>query len=232
VRSGPLIARFAFVGVLAALVFASDGSGAPLRTVAITSTGPSPSVIRKGYSATLDFVNTDSVSHTVFFVGGHCTLVVPPGPPEIVGRYECLSQARPGTYHYLVDDRFRGTVEVAGLFRSVTVTARVHTIKLGSRVKLQGQLTLANQGAPLCSAYQLVVLVLARHTRSQPFKRIAMFPVGVPSQTKPAVNDRCTYAWQREVRPGLSTTYVARTFGGLYWWRPARSRPFTVQVRP
>jgi hypothetical protein len=74
--------------------------------------------------------------------------------------------------------------------------------------------------------------VLARHDRSQPFKRIAMFPIGGPPQSKKAVDNRCTYTWQRKVRPGQPTTYIAGTFGRLHVFKRATSRPFTVRVRP
>jgi hypothetical protein len=144
---------------------------------------------------------------------------------------------RAGTYYYTTDGKFAGTVHIAGLFRSVTVTARTHTIRLGNRVKLFGRLTLGNQGTPFCAPDggedgRDVMRVLARHDRSQPFKRIAMFPIGGPPQSKKAVDNRCTYTWQRKVRPGQPTTYIAGTFGRLHVFKRATSRPFTVRVRP
>ena len=139
-----------------------------------------------------------------------------------------------GTHRYTVDGRFPGTVHVVGLFRSVTLTARSHSIALGRRLTLEGRLTIDNQNAPFCfAAYRQVMLVLARHDRSQSFKRIAMFPVRASHRlSRHAVNDRCTYTWQRNFRPRLSTTYISKTFGSTYFWKAATSRPLTISVRP
>jgi hypothetical protein len=59
VGSWPLLAKLAFVGVLAALVFASCGSRAALRTVTITATGPSPSTVKISPGGEVLFVNLD-----------------------------------------------------------------------------------------------------------------------------------------------------------------------------
>jgi hypothetical protein len=203
-------------------------------TVTLTPTGPSPTTVTRSASPQvfLDFVNNDSVAHNVVFAGGHCSIDVPPGAAP--GSYECHDggPTRVGTYYYTVDGEFPGTVHVVGLFRSVSVTARPHTIRFGGGVKLLGQLTLDNEGGPFCpSAYRDVILLLARHRPSQPFRRIAMFPISGRPRSKRAVNNRCTYAWQRKVRPVQSTTYIAKTSGGLYAFKPATSRPVTVEVR-
>ena len=220
--------------MVAALVVASDGSaGVKNVTVALTSSGPSPRAvtISAGSTTQLLFVNTDSVAHSVVFAGGHCSFEIPPGEPT-VGENPC-EIASVHTYRYTVDGTFPGTVRVVGLPRSVSLTARAHTIKLGSRVKLQGRLAFDNMGAPFCASGNggRVVLVLARHRPSDPFKRIAMFPAR-GRYSKTAVNNRCTYRWQREVRPGISTTYIAKTFGWNFVYKPARTKPFTVLVRP
>ncbi len=86
-----LIARVALVGVVAALVVASDGSaGVKNVTVALISGGPSPRTvtISAGPTAQLLFVNTDSVTHSVVFAGGHCSFEIPPGEPT-VGENPC-----------------------------------------------------------------------------------------------------------------------------------------------
>jgi hypothetical protein len=232
VGSRLLLARVALLAVLAGLVFVPDGGAVAQKQVivALTASHPSPSRIKKGFDETLAFVNTDSVSHTVFFVGGHCTLVVPPGSPEIVGHYECLGQAHPGTYHYLVDDRFRGTVAVVGLFRALTLTARTHMLKLGSRLQLNGHLRFDNQGALFCAEH-MAVRVFARVRGVREFKRIATLytgPRGTPSR---AGKRGCTYAFRLAVRPGVTTSYVAKASEEAWLWKQAASRRFTVQVR-
>ncbi len=231
-RSWLLMARVALVPVVAALAFSSDGSaGLKSLTVALNSNGPSPSTVtRSAFSGVLlTFVNPDSVAHTVVFAAGHCSFTVGPGGS---GGCHDAGPNRPGTYSYTVDDTFPGTVHVVGVFRSVTMTARTHTITLGRRVELHGELTNGNMGGPFCASTRgQVLLVLARQQGTQRFKRIAMFPVAGKPGSKKAVDNRCTYAWHRKVRPGLSTTYIVKTFGGLTFWRQATSRPFTVSVQ-
>jgi plastocyanin len=232
-RSGLAVLNIAVVGVLAVLVFASDGAaGLKYLTVALTASGPSPSTLtRDAFNGEqLTFVNQDSVAHTVVFAKGHCSFTVVPGGS---GGCHDAGPNRTGTYPYTVDGKSPGTVHVVGLFRSVTVTARTHTIRLGRGIELHGEITIANQGSPFCApAFGQALLVLARHARTQPVKRIAVFSAaGRRPHSKRAVNDRCSYSWQRLVRPGLSTTYMVKTFGGLSVWRSATSRPFAVLVR-
>jgi hypothetical protein len=136
-------------------------------------------------------VNTDSVTHSVVFAGGHCSFEIPPGEPT-VGENPCKID-RVHTYRYTVDGRFPGTIHVVGLFRSVTMTAVTHTIRLGSRIRLHGQVTFDSEGPGFCdpSAGE-VLLVLARHARGRPFKRIAMFPIAGRPRSKRTVNARCS----------------------------------------
>jgi hypothetical protein len=116
VRSGLLIARVAFVAVVAAFSFPSDGAAdGQYVSVALTATGPSPSTVRMyPISDLLVFVNQDSVAHTVVFADGNCSpnaLNVLPGEqahctglsnpqnpgsrwPHYVGSYAYTSMAR------------------------------------------------------------------------------------------------------------------------------------------
>jgi len=175
-------------------------------------------------------VNTDSVAHRVAFAVGNCSLTLAPGTTAWC---HDGGPTRRGTYRYTVDGTFPGTVHVVGIFRSVSLTARTHTIRLGSRVTLRGRVTIGNEGAPFCvPRYGEPMLLLARHEPSQSFRRIAMFAIGGRSESKRPVHNRCTYNWRRKVRPGRSTAYVAKAFGGLFAFEPATSRPVTVQVRP
>lgn len=231
-RRWSLVAGAVPVLVAVGLALASDGSAGPKNlTIALTANGPSPKAVKRpAFSGvSLSFVNSDSVPHTVVFAGGHCSFTLPPGSG---GGCNEGGPNRPGTYPYSVDGKFPGTIDVVGLFRSLTLTAGAHTIRLGSRVTLLGQLTIANEGAPFCGLRESdPIVVLARHDPSQPLRRIAMFPMAGRSRSKRAVNNHCTYSWQRRFRPGLSTTYIAKTFGGLQVFKPATSRPVTVRVR-
>jgi hypothetical protein len=73
-----------------------------------------------------------------------------------------------------------------------------------------------------------VIRVLARHDRSHPFQRIAMFVVRLRRSSS---SFGCEYDWQLKVRPGLRTTYVADSKFNADLWKPATSRPFTVRIR-
>jgi hypothetical protein len=193
-------------------------------------------------SDVLVFINEDSVAHTVVFAEGRCSLNVPPGePPD--NEVHCFDHGHGqwplyvGTYAYTVDGEFPGTVDVVGFPRSVSLTARTHTVRLGSPVKLHGQLTVkspSGHGPAPCVLSGLhdrsaTIRVLARHDHSHPFQRIAMFVRrGNPDRSN---RHGCTFDWQLKVRPGLRTTYIADSPFGTKWWKPATSRPFTVRVR-
>jgi hypothetical protein len=130
-----------------------------------------------------------------------------------------------------VDGRLPGTVVVVGLPRSVSLTARTHTVAVGSRLKLHGQITFESWRDPIC-ANTFSLSILTRHGRSHNTKRIANFSVRPTKKNTPAANDRCTYDWQRNVRPGVATTYIARVTQVPRIWKLATSRPFTVLIRP
>jgi hypothetical protein len=220
---------------LAVLVFASPaGSEDPKSlTVTLTASGPSPTTLtRTAFAdAWLSFVNSDSAAHTVVFAVGSCSFTLAPG--ETAGCHDGGPNRR-GTYHYTVDGTFPGTIHVLGVFRSVSLATRTHTIKLGSRVTLLGQVTTGEEGGGLFCAtgYGGTMLILARRGLSQPFRRIAMFAPGGRSLSTRPVHNRCNFIWQRKVRPGRTTTYIAKTFGDLCCYTPATSRQVTVHVRP
>jgi hypothetical protein len=235
VRSWLLIARVAFVGVLAALASASDGSASPtIVTVTLTASGPSPSTAVKSPLDPLEFLNQDSVAHTVVFAAWHCgldngrSLVLSPGSS---GGCRNEGPTWTGSFAYTEDGKFPGRIHVVGLRRSVSLTARTHTVALGSQLTLHGQLTFDNAGAPFC-AQVFHVFLLARHDSDHPFTRIAMFAVGPPRRNMKASEHGCTYAWGHKVRPGIATTYMAGAKWEAWWWRRAKSHPFTVRIRP
>lgn len=178
----------------------------------------------------LDFVNQDSVAHTVVFAHRRCSLDVPPGeaPP---GRYAC--DFWDGSYAYTVDGRFSGRVDVVGLVRSVSLTARTHSVTRGGRLTLHGEIREVNTlGVPgRCSSLpSSSVWVLRRHNRRHPFRRIVRRVPVRRERVRPGRHG-CVYRWQLTVRPGERITYVAEMTGVLRLWRLARSRPFTVLTR-
>lgn len=188
-----------------------------------------------GFVEELEFVNNDLVDHTVVFgngqANGPCSIDVPPG--SNAAEYGCFPRWV-GTHSYVVDGKFTGTVHIGGAARSVSLIARTHTVRLGSQLTLHGKLTLSNLGAPFCSKglyWPRPLNILARHDASHRFTRIAMFHVGRGPGGR-AINDRCTFFWSHEVRPGVTTTYIAEAKLGGNYWRRARSNPFTVRIRP
>ena len=202
-RSWLLLARVALVGVVAALVVVSDGSAAPkVVTVVITATGPSPSTVRIGPGKEFLWVNNDSVAHTLVFAhGSYCSLNPSGEPPPTIAPCDYYYAKRVGSFGYSVDGRFPGKVVVVALARSVSLTARTHSVRLGSQLTLHGQETFDNGGAPFCShgggLAETGLRVLARHAAGQPFKRIAMFSLRTPTHKRPGKHG-CSYLWQLE----------------------------------
>jgi len=181
------------------------------------------------------FDNKDSVTHTVVFANGLCSLTVTPG--EWVGpAYSVNGSQHPdcndnvpfyvGGYPYTVDGKVSGVVETTPAFRSVTLTARTHRVRRGQRLTLHGTARWDNNATPMSSTPPFPVIVLARYAGSHTFEAIATVttPGGVDVQD----------SWHFTVRPGVATTYIAELTGQLpggQIWRQATSRPFTVRVR-
>jgi len=180
------------------------------------------------------FVNHDSVAHTVVLhknphARWTCSLGPAGASPPDSDQCENGNLGFVSSQSYTVDGKFPGKVVVVGLTRSVSLTARTHAVALGGRLTLHGQVTYENQGDPICR-FSNLVRVLARNNRSEPFKRLAMFTITPPKNTR-ATKNRCTLPFQFTVRPGTATTYVAKATGAARVWRVATSRPFTVLVR-
>jgi hypothetical protein len=232
-----LIASVALVGVLATLGFASDGSAYSSWTaVTLTAAGPSPNVFTTSATDVLVFWNKDTVAHTLAFTSPDCTFSVPPGyeigpggqvinpgqqslPPACDDNFTFYA----GRYSYSMDGKFPGTIEVDALQRSVTLTARTHTIRRGTRLTLHGQVQFGGNFSPACCTPPFPVVIFARYDRGQPLKQIARL----------RAPDR---SWHLRVRPGVRTTYIAQVSGqlpeGQIWTQqPSWSRPFTVLIR-
>ncbi len=133
-----------------------------------------------------------------------------------------------GQYPYTVDGTTQASVVVTPSPRTVTLTARSHTIKRGAHLLLHG--TLAYGGFPLPpSPYSdMPVIVLARHDRHHPYQRIAM--AAEPGKRQPS-----GYPWQLHVHPKRTTIYIAEAnsqpdYG--QFWTNATSKPFKAVVKP
>jgi hypothetical protein len=204
--------------------------------VSLTATGPLPSTVRMPAEWALEFFNADSVTHTVVFANGLCTLTVTPGEPAHPGYgATCNSHfsSYVGSYAYMVDGKFPGIVVTTPLSRSVSLTARTHTIRGGTRLTLHGQVTRSNS----CCSPPPPVVVLVRHSRAQPFEPVAT--------VRTRGSDQATNGWKLDVRPDVPTTYIAEVTAQrlCYFpasrcahpqgqvWADARSRAFTVRIR-
>jgi hypothetical protein len=243
--------RLAVIAVLVAAVaaaglFASPSNSAQKRPncdppygcpVYLTATGPSPATLTENALQSARFYNADSVSHSVVFANGLCSLTV---APDLVNRdqgVDCANGFMPyvGSYAYTVDGKFSGTVVTTPLRRSVTLTARTHAPRGGTRLILRGRVMRSEVGG----SPPAPVVVFVRHDSKQPFKPIATI------RTRFDGPDDTAYGWKLTVRPGVTTTYIARVRGQrlCYFpaarcgrphgqvWANATSRPFTIRIR-
>ena len=233
-RSWLLGAEVALLGVLAGLAFPSDGSAyTGAQPVSLTATGPSPSTLTMTAGQYMVFHNQDSVTHTVAFANGLCSLTVSPGewvgPAYSVNGSQACNNNVPfyvGSYPYTVDGKVPGMVETTPASRSVTLTARTHIVRRGQRVTLHGRVTWDNNCCEFANTAPFPVIVLARYPGSRIFKAIAT----VTMLGGGDVQD----SWRLKLRPGVATTYIAQLTGQLSGgpiWQPATSRPFTVRMR-
>src|SRR2546423_2815166 len=132
-----------------------------------------------------------------------------------------------GDYPYTVDGKFAGTVVTTPLRRVVTLTARTHGIRHGTRLTLHGRVSWFDYN-PLLPREQFRVIVLARPDGRHAFKPITTGRVW-SSQVYETRNRSIRYGWKRKVHPGVTTTYIAEVtahYGQV--WSNAKSRPFTV----
>lgn len=217
---------------LIALTIAADGPAAGAKTieVSLTASGPKPSAVTKAPYEWLEFVNHDSVSHTVSLARNPqltCSLDVAPG--ETI---QCRDGAptSAGKYTYTVDGTFQGAVTVVPYSRSVSLTGATHAVRAGRQVTLHGRLRVQNGAARCGRVTPIQIRILDRHRHGQTFKRVAV--VGVSNLQYPGPSrGLSSYSWRLTVRPGTATTYMAETVGQTQICEQARSRPFAVTVR-
>jgi hypothetical protein len=187
----------------------------------------------------LSFANEDSVSHTVVFADGRCSLTLTPGEGfdefnKVGPDFDCHDNSSfyVGSNAYTVDGKFSGTVVTTPVHRVVTLTARTHTIRGGTRLILHGLVnppgwTYHVSNPPGWRDYVSVV-VLARHNSKHPFRPIATLNPGL--MTRIPWQQR----WRLTVHPDAPTTYIAKVTSQLpqgQIWTNATSRTFTVRIQ-
>src|SRR5712675_86824 len=156
-----LIAQVALVGVLAVLALPSSGSAFSGVAIFLTANGPSPVVLTLGAGGYPIWFNQDTVTHTVAFANGRCSLQLPPGN----GFVGCPTGFYVGDYPYTVDGTIQASIVVAADGRTVTLGARSHRIDRGSVLALHGRLAVGTGGPPAFQGPRQPVIVLARPDR-------------------------------------------------------------------
>jgi plastocyanin len=237
--------RLAAIAILVAAVasgaglFASPSNSAantpyckpsPFCIVSLTATGPSPSKVTMHAGTNLNFENNDSEAHTVVFANGLCSLTVTPGEHEGGAPWvHCKNNFTRyvGSYTYTVDGKFPGMAVTTPLPRAVTLTARTHSIRRGTRLTLHGQVSVTCPRpcfAPSGRHYTSVI-VLARNSSKHHFRPIAT--------VNPRYLAKVPGSWTLTVQPGTTTSYIAKVTGQLpqgQIWTNGTSRPFTVRT--
>src|SRR5262249_30687408 len=134
-----------------------------------------------------------------------------------------------GEYPYAVDGTIQASVVVNALPpTTVTVTARSHTLSKAAHLRLRGTLNFSMScGPPIFGPLHVPIVVLARHDRHHPFRRLTT----VHSETR--TPDR-GYVWHLNLHHNAKTIYIAKVTyqpAGEQGQRQAWSRPFKVTVR-
>lgn len=231
VRRRWLIAQLALVGAVALLAFPAAGSAVlPTYAVSLTAAGPSPAVLELPAGYNPEWSNTDTVTHTVVFANGLCSLQVAPGDSA-----RCSSGFTDyvGDYSYAVDGASQAQLAVEAIARSVSLLARSHAVHHGSRLTLHGQLQDIQYGSPPNAGSPQPIVVLARPDRYHAFHRIAVVKakLHLPKGVNPFFGQ---LLWHLRVHPRAKTIYIAEANyqpqGGKVW-QQAWSKPFRVRVR-
>jgi hypothetical protein len=231
VRRRCVIVQLALVGALALLAFPGASSALlPTYTVSLTAAGPSPDVLKLPAGYDPDWSNTDTVTHTVVFANGLCSIQVAPGSS---GRCPSGFTDYVGDYPYTVDGTGQAQLSVEAIHRSVSLRAKAHTIDRGSRLTLHGRLQDIQYGSPPNSGSPQPIMVLARPDRYHAFHRIAVVraKLHLPKGANPLLGK---LLWRLRVHPREKTVYIAEASyqpqGGQVW-QQAWSKPFRLRVR-
>ncbi|MGZ4320039.1 MAG: hypothetical protein ACXVRD_12045 [Gaiellaceae bacterium] len=215
------------LAVLGAAILGFPAAGSALRPtvqISLTPNGPSPSVLNLTVGGVyLYWLNQDQVTHTLTFADGQCSFQVAPGERGSCSNY---FSAPAGQYPYTVDGTFQGSVIVSLNPRTVTLTARRHTITQGGRLLLHGILDFPIDSPPIFES-KMPVTLLARHDSHHPFKRVAVTAKWKKRQGQGSGG----FPWKLSVHPKATTIYLAEATSAADYWEPATSRPFKVVVR-
>jgi hypothetical protein len=231
VRCRWLVVWLALVGVLALLAFPGESSALrPVFVISLTPAGPSPAILRVAAGlGPVSFSNPDTVSHTVVFANGLCSIQVAPD-----SRGQCTSgfMSYVGDYPYAVDGTSQAHVVIEAVGRSVSLGARSHSISRGSQLRLHGRLQEENSDwSPPSAGSPQPIIVLARPDRHHAFHRIAVVRATLHPRTKAAPFGELL--WQLRVRPRTRMIYIAEAnsqpTGGQVWQR-TWSKSFRVRL--
>lgn len=157
--------------------------------------------------------------HSVASADGLCTIQVAPDAER-----QC-SAWHVGRYSYTVDGTFQASITFVPEARSVTVTARTHTVERGAHLRLHGLLEYGTGGQPPQIGFtDMPVKVLARPDRRHPFEQIATAATGKGRGG--------AWPWWLDLHPKRTAIYIAEVTyqPGQEWWQNAASRPFKVRV--
>jgi hypothetical protein len=215
------------------LAFPSAGSAEPLVfPIELTASGPVPATVTMvdGEANLPVWQNSDTVTHTVTFANGLCSIQVPPG-----ATMGCPNAWDVGRYVYTVDGTSQASITYTPDPRSVTLTAASHTIRRGAHLHLHGLLSYGTEPTNLPGVGEyftfMPVTVLARHGRHHAFRQIANAATGSLALRLGDHTD--VWPWWLDLHPNTTTTYIAEVnyqpdAGQI--WQNAMSKPFTVVV--
>ncbi len=226
VRRRWLIAQLAVLGTLGVLAFPGEGLALRASFILLTSTGPSPAALTIGAGLSPVWMNQDTVAHTVTFASG-CSIVVAPGD---TGQCSDGLGNVVGQFDYTVDGTAQASVTVVPEWRAVTVKAKHHGFRRGSRVRLHGTLSIANLSPPALFGPRMPVTVFEHPPGHHVWYRIRVVmtkPVKRPSLHPHSV-------WQVWVHPHGTTIYMVEANSqppAGQFWQNARGGPFGVFVR-
>jgi hypothetical protein len=217
------IALLGLLAVMAALAFPGEGSALSAVSIDLRPSGPSPADLTILVGMYPFWHNSDQATHSVTFANGLCSFQLAPGASG-----QCPTRFDVGRYPYTVDGTIEASLVVTALAPdTVTLTARTHALRHGARLRLHGTLAAYECCLPPPARGSAPVVVLARHDRHHPFRRLAR------AATKPSHG--AGYPWSLRVRPRTTTIYIAKlTYQptGAQGLRVAWSRPYRVRVSP
>ena len=199
--------------------------------IELTASGPTPASLTlvDGEAEFPVWQNSDTVTHTVAFADGLCSIRVPPG-----ATMGCPDTWDVGQHAYTVDGTSQASITYIPDPRTVTLTASSQKIKRGAHVRLSGLLSYGTEATnfPGVGTYftDTPVVVLARRGRHQPFRQIANAATGSLAYR---VGNTDSWPWWLNVHPKTTTTYIAEVnyqpdSGQV--WQNATSKPFKVVV--